>query len=286
MLWHKLKITLQMIKFEHTVFALPFAFIAALLAEGGLPGSGQILWIVLAMVGARSAAMTFNRIVDLRYDAANPRTQKRALPTGRLSIGFALMFTIAMSALFVLSAAMLNRLCLYLSFPVLAILLLYSYTKRFTWLSHLVLGFAIGLAPLGAWLGVRPEFAITPVLLALTVMLWIAGFDIIYACQDTGFDQRFRLFSIPSRWGTPRALQVSSVLHVGTVVLLTTIAWRSNLGTVAYGGILLVAAILYWEHHIVRPDDMSRMNVAFFSLNGYVSLLLLAAFATDILLVV
>ena len=286
MVWHKLKITLQMIKFEHTVFALPFAFIAALLAEGGLPGSGQILWIVLAMVGARSAAMTFNRIVDLRYDAANPRTQKRALPTGRLSIGFALTFTIAMSALFVLSAAMLNRLCLYLSFPVLAILLLYSYTKRFTWLSHLVLGFAIGLAPLGAWLGVRPEFALTPVLLGMAVMLWIAGFDIIYACQDTGFDQRFQLFSIPSRWGALRALQVSSLLHAGTVALLTTIAWRSNLGTVAYGGILLVAAILYWEHHIVRPDDMSRVNVAFFSLNGYVSLLLLAAFATDILLVV
>ena len=230
--------------------------------------------------------MTFNRIVDLRYDAANPRTQKRALPEGRLSIGFTLIFTIAMSALFVLSAAMLNRLCLYLSFPVLAILLLYSYTKRFTWFSHLVLGFAVGLAPLGAWLGVRPEFALTPVLLAMAVMLWIAGFDIIYACQDTEFDQRLRLFSIPSRWGTPRALRVSSLLHIGTVVLLTTIAWLSNLGTVAYGGILLVAAILYWEHHIVRPDDMSRVNVAFFSLNGYVSLLLLAAFATDILLVV
>lgn len=282
--WHKLKITLEMIAFEHTVFALPFALIAALLAQDGIPGGRQIFWIVAAMVGARSAAMTFNRIVDLDYDRANPRTRGRALPSGRLSMGFAIAFTVAMSALFVVSAGMLNRLCLYLSLPTLIILLAYSYTKRFTLLSHLVLGFAIGLAPLGSWLAIRGEFALSPILLGFTVMLWIAGFDLIYACQDVEFDRRSRLFSIPAGWGKSQALGLSSLLHVGTVVVLVGIAWLSGLGAVAYGGIAIVAAILYWEHRIVRPDDLSRVNVAFFTLNGYVSLLLLVAFATDILI--
>ncbi len=281
---HKLKITLQMIKFEHTVFALPFALIAALLAQRGLPEAWQLVWIVAAMVGARSAAMTFNRIVDYSYDLANPRTKSRALPAGTLSIGFAILFTIAMSALFVISAGLLNPLCFYLSFPTLAILLSYSYTKKFTSLSHIVLGFAIGLAPLGAWLAIRGSFGLAPIILGSAVMLWIAGFDIIYACQDMGFDRQAGLFSIPSRWGTARALQVSSALHIATVGLLVWIAVVSELGWIAYCGIGIVAAILYWEHRIVRPDDLSRVNVAFFNLNGYVSLLLLAAFATDILM--
>ncbi len=282
-MWQKLKTTLQMITFEHSVFALPFALIAALLAQGGLPQVGQLFWIVVAMVAARSAAMTFNRIVDLEYDRTNPRTRQRALPSGRLSVSFAVVFTAAMAAVFVISAGMLNRLCLYLSVPTLLVLLAYSYTKRFTLLSHFVLGFAIGLAPLGAWLAITGEIALSPILLGLTVMMWIAGFDLIYSCQDTDFDRRFRLFSIPARWGNSRALFVSSLLHVATVAGLIGIAWLSNLGAVAYGGIAAVAAILYWEHHIVRPDDLSRVNVAFFTLNGYVSLLLLAAFATDIL---
>ena len=281
---HKLKITLQMIKFEHTVFALPFALIAAVLAQRGLPEAWQLVWIVAAMVGARSAAMTFNRIVDYSYDLANPRTKSRALPAGTLSIGFAILFTVAMSALFVISAGLLNPLCFYLSFPTLAILLSYSYTKRFTSLSHIVLGFAIGLAPLGAWLAIRGSFGLAPIILGSAVMLWIAGFDIIYACQDMGFDRQAGLFSIPSRWGTARALQVSSALHIATVGLLVWIAVVSELGWIAYCGIGIVAAILYWEHRIVRPDDLSRVNVAFFNLNGYVSLLLLAAFATDILM--
>jgi 4-hydroxybenzoate polyprenyltransferase len=273
-----------MIKFEHTVFALPFALIAVLLASGGLPGGAELLWIVLAMVGARSAAMTFNRIVDLRFDAANPRTRSRPLPSGELTIFFAVLFTAAMSALFVASAGMLNRLCLILSFPVLAILLGYSYTKRFTPLSHLVLGFAIGLAPLGAWLAIRGEFDLTPILLGSAVMLWIGGFDIIYACQDTEFDRSACLFSMPSRWGTAAALRVSSALHVGTVLLLIGIAGLNALGVIAYAGIVTVAAILYWEHHIVAPDDLSRVDVAFFNMNGYVSLLLLAAIAADVLI--
>ena len=281
--WHKLKITLQMIAFEHTVFALPFALIAALLARDGLPSGGKVFWIIAAMVGARSAAMTFNRIVDLDYDQSNPRTRERALPSGRLSMSFAITFTLAMSALFVVSAGMLNRLCLYLSIPTLFILMSYSYTKRFTMLSHLVLGFAIGLSPLGAWLAIRGEFAWTPILLGGAVTLWITGFDLIYACQDEEFDRRFQLSSVPARWGKRRALLLSSLLHIGTVIVLLGLAWLSNLGAVAYGGITIVAAILYWEHRIVRPDDLSRVNVAFFTLNGYVSLLLLAAFAADIL---
>jgi len=281
--WNKLKTTLEMIKFEHTVFALPFALIGALLAAEGMPSSGQLLWIVLAMVGARSAAMTFNRIVDLQYDSANPRTRIRALPSGTLSMGFAVVFTLVMSGLFVASAAMLNTLCLYLSFPVLGILFGYSYTKRFTALSHLVLGFAIGLAPLGAWLAIRGEFAWIPVLLSGAVMCWIGGFDIIYACQDTDFDRKAGLFSMPSRWGTATALHVSSTLHVGATLLLINVGRLGELGVIAYIGIAVVAAILYWEHRIVRPDDLSRVNMAFFGLNGYVSMLLLAAIATDVL---
>ena len=283
-MWDKLKITLQMIKFEHTVFALPFALIATLLAARGLPSAAQAFWIVTAMVSARSAAMTFNRLVDLEYDRQNPRTRRRALPAGTLSGGFAAGFTIVMSGLFVLSAGMLNRLCLYLAVPVLAVLFFYSYSKRFTALSHLILGFAIGLAPLGAWLAVRGEFDLAPALLGAAVMLWIAGFYIIYACQDAEFDRKARLFSLPASWGLPAALRVSSLLHIATVGILLATARLSDAGAIAYAGIAVTAAILWWEHHIIGPDDLSRVDMAFFNLNGYVSLLLLAAFATDVLL--
>jgi len=272
-----------MIKFEHTIFALPFAFIGALMAGNGLPTGRQIVWIVAAMVGARSAAMTFNRIVDYRYDRLNPRTDKRALPAGTLSIPFAMAFTILMSGLFILSAAQLNPICFYLSFPTLAILFFYSYTKRFTALSHLFLGLAIGLAPLAAWLAVRGEFAWPPVLLSAAVMFWIAGFDIIYAMQDLEFDRNNGLFSLPARLGAAPALMLSTVFHAATIVLLLATARWMHLGAIAYAGITVVAGILFWEHRIVKPDDLSRVNVAFFSLNGYVSILLLLTFATDIL---
>jgi len=282
-IWQKLRITLEMIKFEHTIFALPFAFIGALMAGNGLPTGRQIAWIVAAMVGARSAAMTFNRIVDYRYDRLNPRTDKRALPAGTLSIPFAMTFTILMSGLFILSAAQLNPICFYLSFPTLAILFFYSYTKRFTALSHLFLGLAIGLAPLAAWLAVRGEFAWPPVLLSAAVMFWIAGFDIIYAMQDLEFDRNNGLFSLPARLGAAPALMLSTVFHAATIVLLLATARWVHLGAIAYAGITVVAGILFWEHRIVKPDDLSRVNVAFFSLNGYVSILLLLTFATDIL---
>ncbi|PYS45911.1 MAG: 4-hydroxybenzoate octaprenyltransferase, partial [Acidobacteria bacterium] len=283
MILQKLKITLEMIKFEHTVFALPFALIGTLLAGHGLPTKWQTAWILAAMVGARSAAMAFNRIVDLRYDRMNPRTRDRALPRGLLSLRFAAGFTFGMSALFIVAAAQLNPLCFYLSFPTLAILFLYSYTKRFTSLSHLFLGLSLGLAPLAAWLAIRGEFAWPPVLLGATVMFWVAGFDIIYALQDVDFDRSARLFSLPARLGIARALQISTAFHLMTMILLVLTALLTELGGMAYGGIAVVAGILFWEHWMIKPTDLSKVNVAFFSLNGYISILLLLTFAVDIL---
>jgi 4-hydroxybenzoate polyprenyltransferase len=275
---------LDMIKFEHTVFALPFAFIGALLAGKGLPPVRQSTWIVVAMVGARSAAMTFNRIADLQYDRLNPRTSGRALPQGNLSVQFALVFTVVMSSIFIFAAWELNTICFYLSFPMLAILLLYSYTKRFTALSHIALGFVIGCAPLAAWLAIRGEFGWPPVLLSAAVMFWVAGFDLIYALQDVEFDRKAKLFSLPSKFGIAPALRLSTLFHVATVLLLIATAILTNLGWIAYAGIAIVSGILYWEHRLVTPQDLSRINVAFFNLNGYVSVLLLLTFAGDILL--
>jgi 4-hydroxybenzoate polyprenyltransferase len=273
-----------MIKFEHTIFALPFAFIGALLAAGGLPTMWQVGWIIAAMVGGRSAAMTFNRIVDLQYDKRNPRTSDRALPRGALSVQFALVFTIVMSALFIFSAWQLNQLCFYLSFPALALLFLYSYTKRFTALSHIVLGFAVGGAPLAAWLAVRGEFDWPPVLLSAAVVFWVAGFDLIYALQDVEFDRQAKLFSLPARFGVGPALRASTAFHVATVLLLVATAMLTGLGWMAYCGIVIVGGILYWEHRLVTPQDLSRINVAFFNLNGYISILLFLTFAGDILI--
>jgi 4-hydroxybenzoate polyprenyltransferase len=280
----KLITTLEMIKFEHTVFALPFAFIGALLARKGLPTGWQVTWIVLAMVGARSSAMAFNRIVDVNYDKSNPRTSNRALARGTLSVGFAWSFTLTMSALFVFAAWQLNSLCFYLSFPTLAILFLYSYTKRVTLFSHVVLGFAIGCAPLASWLAIRGEFAWPPILLCGAVMFWVAGFDLIYALQDIEFDRKAQLFSFPSRFGVAPSLHMSTLFHGVTVILLFATALITNLGWIAHAGIAIVAGILYWEHRLVRPDDLSRINVAFFNLNGYISILLLLTFAGDILI--
>ena len=283
MLTRNIATTLEMIKFQHTVFALPFALMGAMLASGGIPAGRQLGWILVAMVGARSAAMAFNRIVDVQYDRLNPRTAIRALPAGVLSIQFAALFTIVTSGLFVVAAWQLNPLCFYLSFPVLAILLAYSYSKRFTAWCHVILGFAIGLAPLGAWIALRGEFAVAPILLGSAVMLWIAGFDIIYACQDVDFDRKAGLFSLPASWGIGKALVVSALFHLATVGLLLAASYRSGLTWVSYLGIAIVAGILCYEHAIVKPGDLSRVNVAFFNLNGYVSVLLFFAVAADIL---
>ncbi|MEW5979139.1 MAG: UbiA-like polyprenyltransferase [Acidobacteriota bacterium] len=273
--------TLEMIKFEHTIFALPFALLSTVLASEGLPEGGKLFWIVVAMVGARSAAMAFNRLADRRIDAQNPRTQTRALPAGQLSVGFVALFTLASCLLFVLAAFQLNPLCFRLSFPVLGILFFYSYTKRFTQFSHFFLGLCLGLAPLGAWIAVRGDVQPTPLLLCLIVLLWTAGFDIIYACQDVDFDERQNLFSLPKQLGVGRALMVSRSLHAAVVFLLVLFFFMEQLGWLSLLGIGLVGGLLAYEHSLVRPNDLSRINAAFFTVNGYVSVLLFLTVGLD-----
>ena len=273
--------TLSMIKFQHTLFALPFALCGAILAAEGVPPWRTIGWIVGAMVGARSAAMVFNRIADLEYDRRNPRTGSRPLVTGALGMSFAWGFLAASVALFILSAAMLNRLALLLSVPALALILSYSYAKRVTWLTHLHLGVALGLAPIGAWVAVRGDIATAPLVLAAAVTLWVAGFDLIYACQDVGFDRQAGLRSFPVRFGIPAALRASNLLHLAMVALLVTLPAWTDLGWVYLAGIGVVAGLLVYEHRLVRADDLSRVNQAFFTINGWISFLVLLAMATD-----
>ena len=282
--FQSLILTLRMIKFEHSVFALPFAFIGALLAAGGWPTWQQVLWIVVAMVGGRSAAMTFNRIADLQLDKANPRTANRELPTGQLSLGFAWVFTIVSSAALVLAAWQLNPLALKLSPFVLAILFLYSYTKRFTALSHWVLGFTLGMAPAGAWVAIRGTLDLSVALLTVAVMFWVTGFDIIYSCQDVEHDRRAGLYSVPARLGVGGALWISRVLHLLMVGVLAYVVFIFQLGVLAVVGLALTAILLGWEHSLVKANDLSRVNAAFFSVNGYISVLLLLFWGADVLL--
>lgn len=280
-----LKTTLEMIKIEHTLFALPFAFLGAVLAARGLPTGWQILWIVVAMVGARSAAMAFNRLIDRQFDAANPRTQMRALPAGLLSVQFVAVFTIISAALFFLAAAMLNQLTLILSPIALGSVLFYSYTKRFTALSHLVLGWCLSIAPMGAWVAVRGTIdSLVPLLLSLAVLLWTAGFDIIYACQDREFDVRAGLRSLPQRFGIARALWIARTLHAAMFAALVGIYFLTGLHWLGLLGILATAALLIYQHRLVRADDLSRLNVAFFTTNAYVSVILFLTIAADIFL--
>jgi 4-hydroxybenzoate polyprenyltransferase len=262
----------RMIRFSHSVFALPFALTAAALAarEGGV-SARQILWIVVAMVSARSAAMGFNRLVDHALDARNPRTAGRELPQGTVSRGEAWLFVAASAAGLVLAAAMLNPLCLALSPLALAIVLGYSYTKRFTAASHLFLGLSLAVAPVGAWLAIRGRFEPPPVVLALAVLLWVAGFDTLYACQDLDFDRREGLRSLPASLGVPRALALARVMHVGTVLLLLLLFRLVPLHQLYLAGVAGVAAILAWEHSLVGPEDLSQVMRAF-NLNGWVSL--------------
>ena len=272
---------LSMIKFQHTLFALPFAFTGAILAAGGLPMARQIVWILGAMVGARSAAMVFNRIADLGFDRRNPRTAMRPLVTGELSLPFAWGTLGAGILLFFLSAAMLNRLALVLAGPALLLVLSYSYAKRGTWLTHLHLGASLGLAPLGAWVAVRGTVGAVPLVLAAAVAFWVAGFDVIYSCQDLEFDRREGLHSIPRRFGIARALALSTALHVLTVALLLALPFLLPLGRIYLVGVAATAALLMYEHRLVRPDDLSRVNQAFFTVNGCISFLILAATAVD-----
>jgi 4-hydroxybenzoate polyprenyltransferase len=267
-----------MIKFEHSVFALPFALVGALLAAragGSLPTWRQIAWIVVAMVGARSAAMTMNRIADVEYDRRNPRTAKRALATGELSLGFAWAFTVLASGVLVVAAWQLNRLALELSPVALAILFFYSYTKRFTSWSHFVLGFCLGISPAAAWIAIRGSFDTRMLILCAAVTLWVGGFDVLYACQDVEFDQAAGLHSIPKKLGIAKALLFARAMHVVMVALLAWLAWSFRLAWPAWAGIAVVAALLAYEHSLVKPNDLSKMNAAFFTVNGYISLLFL-----------
>jgi 4-hydroxybenzoate polyprenyltransferase len=274
----RIRVVLEMIKFEHSVFALPFALVGALLAGragGGLPSWRQVLWIVVAMVGARSAAMTMNRIADIEYDGRNPRTANRALPAGHLTLGFAWVFTFVASALLVLAAWRLNPLALDLSPLALAILFFYSYTKRFTAGSHFVLGFCLGISPAAAWIAIRGSLDLRILILCAAVTLWVGGFDVLYACQDVEFDRSAGLHSIPKRFGIAGALQIARVMHVAMVALLLWLAAAFHLAWPAWVGIAVVALLLGYEHSLVRPNDLSKMNAAFFAVNGYISLLFL-----------
>jgi len=285
MIFKNTRTTLEMIKIEHTLFALPFAFLGAVLAARGIPSARQIIWITVAMVGARSTAMAFNRIADRDYDARNPRTRMRAIPSGALSVGFVWGFTIVSSTIFLVAAAMLNRLTLILAPVALASVMLYSYTKRWTLLAHLVLGWCLAIAPAGAWIAVRGALdSPTPLLLSLVVMLWTAGFDILYACQDFDFDRREGLYSIPARFGIGQSLWISRGLHAGAFAALIALYFLTNLGPLAIVGVVITGALLVYQHTLVRANDLSRLNAAFFTTNAFVSVILFLTFGSAVFL--
>jgi 4-hydroxybenzoate polyprenyltransferase len=283
--WLKLKTTLRMIKYEHTLFALPFAFLGAVLAADGLPTLWQIVWITVAMFGARSAAMTFNRIVDKNFDAANPRTANRELPSGKISTQFAWAFFTASVLLFLLSSYLLNWLTFALSPVALLSVLGYSYAKRFTSLAHLILGWSLAISPTAAWIAVRgtldsPE----PLLLSLLVMMWTAGFDVLYACQDFEFDKQAGLRSIPARFGIKNSLWIARTFHFQSFVVLLLLYFVTNLGWLALFGVVSVGALLIYQHTVIKADDLSRMNAAFFMTNAFVSVILFLTFGGAVLI--
>jgi 4-hydroxybenzoate polyprenyltransferase len=279
----QLQITLEMIKIEHTLFALPFALLGAVMAAEGVPSWEKVFWISLCMVGARSAAMAFNRLVDRQYDAANPRTSNRALPAGLLSTKFVIGFTIVASLLFLVAAANLNQLTLWLSPVALGSVLAYSYMKRFTAFSHLVLGWCLAIAPTGAWLAIRGQFALIPILLSLIVMLWTAGFDIVYACQDCDFDRQANLHSIPQRWGIRNALWIARSLHLIMLMVLIIFFFTAKLGWLGAIGVLLATALLVRQHRLVHAEDLSRLDMAFFTTNAMLSLVLFFTVGVDVI---
>jgi 4-hydroxybenzoate polyprenyltransferase len=276
---NRIKTVLEMIKFEHSVFALPFALTGALLAaratRHGWPSLQQVLWIVVAMVAARSAAMTMNRIADLSYDRENPRTQQRALATGALTLQFAWLFTLVAVAVFFLAAWRLNPVGLRLAPLAIAILFFYSYTKRFTNWSHLFLGFALGISPAAAWIAITGGLDPRMLILCAAVTLWVGGFDVLYACQDVDYDKRAGLYSVPKKFGIANALLTARVMHIGVIALLAWLAFSFGLPWPAWAGIGVVASLLGYEHSLVKADDLSKLDAAFFTVNGYISMLFL-----------
>jgi 4-hydroxybenzoate polyprenyltransferase len=287
-MWKRIRLTLEMIKFEHSVFALPFALTGALLAirESGLDARAaciRIGWIVVAMVGARSAAMAFNRLIDARIDTRNPRTRMRHLPAGALSPGFTWGFVAVSALVFLFAARQLNPLCFRLAPVALAIVFFYSFTKRFTSFSHLILGFALGIAPAAAWIAVRGSLDPRILWLTAAVTFWTGGFDIIYACQDFEFDSVEGLFSLPRRLGIAGALRMARLLHVLMVACLLALVYSLGLGLLSLAGVAAVTGLLIYEHSLVKPNDLSRVDAAFFTMNGYVSMLFFIFWAADIL---
>ncbi|NOY40034.1 MAG: UbiA family prenyltransferase [Nitrospirae bacterium] len=275
---------LRMIKFSHSVFALPFAFTSALLAAGGIPSWNKIFWITVAMVGGRSAAMGLNRVIDRKVDALNPRTFQREIPAGTIKTAEAIVFILASILIFLYAAYRLNPLCLKLSPLALAVFVLYPYTKRFTWLSHVVLGIAIAGAPVGAWIALRGTLDMEIIPLALSVVFWLAGFDVLYALQDVDFDKKSGLRSIPQRFGIRRALFLARTFHILTWMLLLVTAVIFDLGIVFHAGLVLVGVLLVHEHRLVKEDDLSRLNMAFFNMNGYISLTVLVFTLFDLII--
>ena len=276
--------TLEMIKWEHSVFALPFALVGAMLAAHGMPTIAQLLWIIACMVTARSAAMAFNRWADADLDAHNPRTAIRAIPAGVLTRRFAGGFTAVMAILFLFCAAQLNMLTLALAPVVLAVLFLYSYTKRFTRWSHLVLGLSLGMAPAAAWIAVRGSLDPRILVLTFAVLFWVAGFDLLYSCQDAEHDRANGLFSVPSSYGIPAAFAIARTMHIVMIGLLLWLVSLFHLGDVAIVGIVFVAALLLYEHLIVSPRDLRRLNAAFFTMNGVISVVFFVFVAASLLL--
>ena len=278
-IWEKLRTTLAMIKFEHTLFALPFAFLGAILAAEGLPGWRQLLWITVAMFGARSAAMTFNRIIDKDYDAANPRTAGRELPTGKLSVGFAWVFLYVSIIVFLIASYSLNWMTFALSPVALIFVLGYSYAKRFTDFAHLLLGAALAISPSAAWIAVRGSlWDEVPILLSLFVLIWTAGFDVLYACQDFEYDRSHGLRSIPARFGIKNALWIARLFHFQAFIVLLLLYLATGLSWVSLVGVIAVGALFVYQHLLVKAHDLSRMNAAFFTTNAFVSVILLITF--------
>lgn len=283
-LWKSTTVTLEMIKWEHSIFALPFALTGAVLAAGGWPPLRVLGWIIVCMVAARSAAMAFNRLVDARLDAANPRTAMRAIPAGTLSSNFVGGFVVVSVVVFAVGAAMLNKLTLELAPLALAVVLAYSFMKRITRWSHVVLGLALGIAPSAAWIAVRGSLDVRIVVLTAAVLLWVGGFDVLYACQDFEHDRKVGLNSIPQAFGVGVAFWIARVMHIGMLLLLCWLIVLFGLGKVAMLGVVLVALLLLYEHLIISPKDMRRMNAAFFTLNGVISVVFFGFVAADVLL--
>ncbi len=273
----KIQTLLEMIKFKHTVFAMPFALMGAFLAGRGVPSLNVFFWVVLAMVGARTSAMGFNRIVDRKFDAANPRTAKRALPTGDVSLVESWMMVILSACLFFFACYMLNMLALYIAPFALSLILFYSLTKRFTWLCHLVLGVALAFSPLGGWVAVAGTLTNYPWVLSLGVLFWVAGFDAIYACLDADFDRGAGLYSLPARFGRRRAFHLAVFFHFLAFVFFTATGYVTQLNTYYYAGVLITGCALFYQHLIVNPRDLSRIRVSFFSMNGIIAITLFAA---------